>query len=167
MCDIADIGEGHRGSGLYTRTARPKRIFDIVIADLDLVDPVRDWPCGSGDFLRSGRRPQRTQLPFQREYPHRIAVCAQLRLIAASRDCDILVSVYLINRGRGIGSEAGLEPPQLFACLGIDREEVAVGLAAEDKAAGRRRRPAPLTDTIGSLVLPDDIVGVAADCGEG
>ena len=27
--------------------------------------------------------------------------------------------------------------------------------------------PAPLTDAIGCLVLPDDLVGVAADCGEG
>jgi hypothetical protein len=49
----------------------------------------------------------------------------------------------------------------------IDRQEVAVGLTAEDEAAGGRRRPAPLTDSVGRLVLPDDLIRIAADCGKG
>src|SRR5437764_12314276 len=92
---------------------------------------------------------------------------AQLRLVAAGRDRDILISVYLVDRWRCIGPKPSLKAPQLFTSLGIDREEIAVGLAAEDKAAGRRRRPASLTDAIGRLVLTDDLDIAAADCGIG
>jgi hypothetical protein len=71
------------------------------------------------------------------------------------------------HRNAHISPEAGLESPQFLARLGIDRQDVAVGIAAEDEASGRRCRPTPLTDAIGRLVLPDDLVGVAADCGKG
>src|SRR5207302_7653778 len=73
----------------------------------------------------------------------------------------------LVDRWRGVGPKPGLEPPQFFTGFGIYRQKIAVGLAAENKAAGRRRRPAPLTDAIGGFVLPNDLVGVAADSSKG
>src|SRR6516162_10454636 len=63
--EIADIGEGYRGPCLDPGTAGPIGIFDVVVADLDRVDAVRDRPRWPGDALRRGRRPQRTQLPLQ------------------------------------------------------------------------------------------------------
>jgi hypothetical protein len=45
--NVSDIGEGHGCPGLDPSAGRPIGILDIVVADLDLVDPVRDRAAGS------------------------------------------------------------------------------------------------------------------------
>src|SRR6267378_1985528 len=56
---ITDIGEGHRGPCLDPGAARPIGVLDVVVADLDRVDPGRYRPGRPGKALRHRRRPQR------------------------------------------------------------------------------------------------------------
>ena len=50
--------------------------------------------------------------------------------------------------------------------LGIERQEIAIGLATEDESTGRDRRATPATDAVGCLVLPGDLVRLAVNRGE-
>src|SRR5205814_1671007 len=93
-------------------------------------------------------------------------VATHLDRIDTGRDHDELLAVHLVDDGRRIRAEAGLEAPQLLTRLGVDREEVAVGLATEDEAAGRDRRAAATADAVRRLVLPGDLVRLAVDRGE-
>src|SRR5205814_3158282 len=97
------------------------------------------------------------------ECPYGIAVCTQHPLVAAGRNHDILLSVNLVDRRWRVGPKPSLETPQFLTGLGIESEEIAVGFAAEDETAGRRRRASSSTGGVGRLALPDDLVGVAAD----
>src|SRR6267143_1809771 len=163
---VADVREVQRAAHLDPDAGRHVAELHVVAAHLDGVDAGRDRPDGPGDGRRRGRRPQRPDLPLQREGPDRITVGAALQLIAAGRDHDELLAIHLVDDGRRIRAEAGLEAPQLLTRLGVDREEVAVGLATEDEAAGRDRRAAATADAVRRLVLPGDLVRLAVDRGE-
>src|SRR5262245_30994844 len=128
---IADVGEGHGAAGLDSDTRRREAVLHVVRARLDRIAPRDDRPGRPGDGLRGRRRPQRAELPFQREGPHRIAVRAALKLVAARGDRDVLLAVHLVEHGRRVGAEAGLESPKLLARLRVECQEVAVGLTAE------------------------------------
>src|SRR5207247_8830620 len=52
------------------------------------------------------------------------------------------------------------------ASLGSVGLDVAVGFTVEDKATGGGGRSAAVADAIRRLLLPDDLVGVAADSGK-
>src|SRR6266478_3638482 len=160
---IADIGERHRGPGLDPRACRPVSVFHVIVADLDRVGPGSNRSDGPGNVRRRRRSPQRTQLPFQREGPDGVAVRAALKLIAASRDGDVLLAVDLVDHRRCVGAKPGLEPPQLLAGLGVERQKMAVGLAAEHEAAGGHHRAAATADAVWRLVLPGDFVGLGVD----
>src|SRR5262249_48804123 len=160
---IADIGERHRGPGLDPRACRPVSVFHVVVADLDRVGPGSNRSDGSGNVRRRRRSPQRTQLPFQREGPDGVAVRAALKLIAASRDGDVLLAVDLVDHRRCVGAKTGLEPPQLLASLGVERQKMAVGLAAEHEAAGGHRRATAAADAVRRFVLPGDLIGLRVD----
>src|SRR6202040_3749684 len=53
--NVPDIGEGHRCPGLDPSAGRPIGILDIVVANLDLVDPVRDRAAGPSSDRRRER----------------------------------------------------------------------------------------------------------------
>src|SRR3989454_9637980 len=144
---IADVGEGHGGARLDPNARRPEAVLHVVGAHPDRVGVRDDRSRGPGDGLRKRRRPQRPHLSLQRERPHRVAVGAALELVAARGDGDVLLAVYFVDHRRRVGAEAGLEPPQLLPRLCVESEEVAVGLAAEDQAAGRNVRTAAPGDT--------------------
>src|SRR5438876_9634800 len=163
---VAHVREVQRAPRLDPYAARHEAVLHVVAAHLDRVDAGRDRPDGPGDGRRRGRRPQRPDLPLQREGPDRVAVGAPRQLIAAGRDHDELLAIHLVDDGRRIRAEAGLEAPQLLTRLGVDREEVAVGLATEYEAAGRDRRAAATADAVRRLVLPGDLVRLAVDRGE-
>src|SRR5271157_1381052 len=55
--NVADIGEGQRRARLDPSTGRPIGIFDIVVADLDVVHPLGDRAAGSSNGRRRWRRP--------------------------------------------------------------------------------------------------------------
>src|SRR5271166_929235 len=160
---IADIGEGHRGPGLDPRACRPVGVFHVVVADFDRVGRGRDRSDRPSNVRRRRRSPQRTQLPFQREGPDGVAIRAALELIAAGRDGDVLLAVDLVDHRRCVGAETGLESPQLLAGLGVERQKIAVGFAAEDKAAGGYRRTTAAADAVRRFVLPGDLVGLRVD----
>src|SRR5438132_12134783 len=163
---VAHVREVQRAAGLDADAARHEAVFHVVAAHLDRVDAGHDRPDGPGDGRRRGRRPQRPELSLQREGTDRITGGAALQLIAAGRDHDELLAVHLVDDGWRIRAEAGLEAPQLLTRLGVDREEVAVGLATEDEAAGRDRRAAATAEAVRRLVLPGDLVRLAVDRGE-
>src|ERR1051326_457197 len=165
MRNVAYVGESYRGAGLDARARRRVAVLHVVIADLDRVGG-GNRPDRPGDRRGRGWRPERTKFPVQRENPNRVPVGAALQLIAAGRDGNELLAVDLIDDGRGVGAESRLEPPQLLPGLGVEREEVAVRLAAEDKPAGRRRRAAATANAVWGLVLPGDLVSAAVDRGE-
>src|SRR6266850_1459265 len=166
MRKVADVREVQRAARLDTDAAGHEAVLHVVAAHLDRVDAGRDRPDGPGDGRRRGRRPQRPDLPLQREGPDRITVGAALQLIAACCDHDELLALHLVDDGWRIRAEAGLEAPQLLARLGVDREEVAVGLATKYEAAGRDRRAPATADAVRRLMLPGDLVGLAVDRGE-
>src|SRR4029077_6118015 len=64
-------------------------------------------------------------------------------------------------------AEARLEPPQYLAGLRVKCQHVAIGLAMENEAACCGSRAAAVTEPEWCLELPSDLVGVAADRGEG
>src|SRR5438132_11521872 len=163
---VAHVREVQRAPRRDPYAARHEAVLHVVAAHLDRVDAGSDRPDGPGDGRRRGRRPQRPDLPLQREGPDRVAVGAALQLIAAGRDHDERLAIHLVDDGRRIRAEAGLEAPQLLTRLGVDREEVAVGLATEDETAGRDRRAAATADAVRRLVLPGDLVRLAVDRGE-
>src|SRR5262245_21772570 len=144
---IADVGEGHGGPGLDADARGREAVFHVVGACSDRVGSDDDRSGRPGNGLRRRRRPQRAELTLQREGPPRVAVGAALQLVASGRDRDVLLTVDLVEDGRRVGAEAGLEPPQLLARLRIERQEVAVGLTAKHEAAGRDRRAAAAADT--------------------
>src|SRR2546426_7913092 len=160
---ITDVGEGHRGACLDPNARRPEAVLHVVGAHADSVGVRDDRSGGPGDGLGWRRWPQGTQLPLQRERPHPVAVRAALQLVTPRRDGDELLAVHVIDHRWRVSPETGLEPPQLLARLGVDREEVAVGLPAEDEAARGDRRTAAAADTVRSLVLPGDLVRRAVD----
>src|SRR2546426_9635584 len=160
---IADVGEGHGGARLDPNARRPEAVLHVVGAHPDRVGVRDDRSRGPGDRLGWGRWPQRTQLSLQRERPHRVAIRAALQLVTPGRDHDELLTVHFIDHGRGVSPETGLESPQLLARLGVEREDVAVGLPAEDEAPGGDRRTAATADPVRGLVLPGDLVRLAVD----
>src|SRR5882724_8037322 len=163
---VTNVREVQRAAGLDTDAAGHEAVLHVVAAHLDRVDAGRDRPDGPGDGRRRGRRPQRPDLSLQREGPDRVAVGAALQLVAARGDHDELLAVHLVDDRRRIRAEAGLEAPQLLTGLRVDRQEVAVGLAAEHEAAGGDRRAAAAPDAVGRLVLPGDLVRLSVDRGE-
>src|SRR5262249_58148042 len=126
MWQIAHMGERHGGACLDAYASRPVAVLYVEVADLDRVDSCRNWADWTGNRLRRGWRPQGAELPLQREHPHGIAVGAALQLVAARGDGDEMLAVDLVNDGRRISPEPGLEPPQLLADLGVDRHNVAI-----------------------------------------
>src|SRR5258708_4796334 len=164
---VADVREVQRAAHLDPYAARHEAVFHVVAAHLDRIHAGEDRPDGPGDGRRRGRRPQRPELSLQREGPDRVAIGAALQLIAAGGDHHELLAVHLVDDGRRIRPQAGLQAPPLLTRLGVDREEVAVGIATEYEAAGRDRRAAAAADAVRGLVLPGDLVRLAVDRGEG
>src|ERR1700756_5252192 len=80
---------------------------------------------------RSWRPPRRTQLALQRKGPNRITGGTPLNRVASGGDGDVLLAIDLINNGRRIGPEPGLEFPQPFAGFGVDGHEVSVRFSAK------------------------------------
>src|SRR5712691_5671846 len=165
--EIADVGEGHRGPRLDANASRREAVFDVARPDLDRVDARDDRSGGPGDGLGWRRRPQRTQLSLQGEGPHRVTVGTALQLIAAGGNGDVLLAVHFIDHRGGVSPEARLEPPKLLTRPGIERQEIAIRLAAEDETAGGDRRATPAPDAVRRLVLPDGLVRLAVDGREG
>src|SRR5262249_30108003 len=141
-------------------------VLHVAVADLDRVDR-SNRPDRPGNRLRRGRRPQRPELAVEGEHPNGVAIAAALELIAAGGNGDELSPVHLVDHGRRAGAESGREAPTPLAGLAVEREEVAVGLAGEDKPAGGHARSAAAADAVRRLVLPSDLVGLAVDRREG
>src|SRR6516162_4114683 len=148
MWQIAHIGECHRGACLDAYASRREAVFPVQVANLDRVDSCRNRADWTGNRRRRGWRPQGAELPLQREHPHGIAIRAALQLVAARGDGDELFPVDLLNDGRRTGPEPGLDPPQLLAGLGVERQQVAVRLAAENQTASRHGRAATTADAV-------------------
>src|SRR5208282_4831926 len=106
------IGKSHSGSGLNPGAGRKVTIFDVSIADFDFVDPLGDRAAGPGNSLRGWRRPQRSELSFQRKGPDCVTVGAPLDRVAAGGDGDVLITIDLVNRRRSVGPKPGLKFPQ-------------------------------------------------------
>src|SRR5260370_30488307 len=90
----------------------------VVVADIYYVGPRRDRSGRASNVRGRGRRPQWTQLSFQRERPNGVAVGSAAKRVAARSDRDILVAINLKEDGRSIGAEPRLEEPQHLAGLG-------------------------------------------------
>src|SRR5436309_7608529 len=176
MRHVADVSEGYSGSSLDSNSGRRKAIFVLVCTYLDIGDALDDWYRCRQDGGRSRwhqggasnsrwwrRRPQGTQFSFQGKGPDRIAVSTANRSIATRSDGDVLLAVHLVHHRRCVGSKAGLEPPQLFTRLGIQRQEVTVRFTAKDEAASRNRRASPCPNAIRRFVLPGDLVRLDID----
>src|SRR5262252_4889750 len=126
--DVAGIREGHGRSRLDPGAGREIGVFAVVVADPDLVVAIGDRASRPGHSLRRWRRPQRTELTLERERPYRIAGGAALDRIAAGDNRDVLVAIDFISHCRRVGAKPGLELPQHLAGLGVDCDEIAVGL---------------------------------------
>src|SRR2546425_664966 len=108
------------------------------------VGPATVWGRGGGH--RGPRCPlhedARPPPPLQRTPPPRCATPPPPRVLPPRGDGDDPPPAFLKSRGGRAPPKPVGNPPQLLARLGIDREEVAVGLPAEDEAArGDRRAP--------------------------
>lgn len=134
--DIADIREGYACSRLDPRAPRPIPVLLVAVADLYYVGPLRDRSGRASNVRGRGRRPQWTQLSFQRERPNGVAVGSAAKRVAARSDRDILVAIKLKEDGRSIGAEPRLEAPQHLAGLGVDRQKdsLPVIIPRNDKA---------------------------------
>src|SRR5438552_15006649 len=118
-----------------------------------------------------GRLPvecKRPALPLLRQAKNEDAVAireAELE-VAAGRDGDELLTVDLERDRGGVDAGAALEPPELFAGLGVERVEVAGAVAAGEDHAPRRGEGAA-DQRVRKLVLPGDLPRVDVDRSEG
>ena len=85
---------------------------------------------------------------------------------ASSGDGDVLLAINFVGRGRRIGSEAGLETPQLLASLGIEGAEISIGAAMENQPAAGGQDPASEAGEIWDFLLPYLLVGARIERGD-
>src|SRR6516225_4222903 len=96
-------------------------VDDAVHPRVDRADVIMGAGRGKGDALR-------------------LALGAALDRVAAGDDRNVLFAVHLVDDRRGVRAEPGLELPQDVAGPGVERDEIAVRLAAQEEAARRHRR---------------------------
>ena len=166
MRRVARIGEGHSRPRLDAVALRKVTKLDIVVADFDRVDILGNRSAGrSRDRRRRWRRPQRVQLPLQREGPHGIAGGAADPLITSGCDGDVLIPIDLVDHWSCLRAKTGLELPKQFAGLCVTGLDCPARITVEDEAASRRGRSAATADAERHIFLPGNLVGIAANRG--
>src|SRR5262245_61941232 len=136
MRQIAHVGPGDGGPYLDADARRSVPELSVVVADLHLIHACRNWAERAGHGCRGWGWPQWSQHARQGKRPDRVPGGAASYHVATGSNGHKLLAVHCIGHRRRVGSKARLEPPQLFPRLGIEGQEVAIGLTMEDKTTG-------------------------------
>lgn len=116
-----------------------------------------DAPAEARPFRRHRRRLAFADLAAPLEGPH----------AGRRHDRDVLRAARLVAGDGMVDVRAGLERPDALAGLRVDRFKQAVGVAVEQKPAGRGQKAAAvLLGAVGHVLFPVDLVGGSVEGGE-